>query len=173
MNKPDTILAAGAQGECPARLIALLQAAGYPGGGDADTLTPEIMGSVAAAQQELHVAEPDELTLTLSDGTQRVIKGKLVGQATWDALRKRAAERTGLVTATQLGAVMAEHAPAAAAASAEETAEGGKLEGEAAAAAGAEPAAADDALPEGVTAGEQKAAAEAAAAEAAKGGELP
>lgn len=97
----DTILAAGAQGECPAQLIALLQAAGYigpldAGGAQLDQLDADIMVLVALAQADLGVSEPEELRVTLADGTSQVIKGELVGQATWDALRVKAAHRTGL-----------------------------------------------------------------------------
>jgi hypothetical protein len=167
----DTILAVGAQGECPAQLIALLQAGGYPGGGDGETLTPEIMAAVTAAQAALDVAEPDELWLSTSTGVKVCIKGTLVGQATWDALRAQAAHRTGLVTPAQSADAIAKvaietHEATEAAAT-----------GVAAAALRAAQAAPDEEpeqpgaveeTPEGVSPGEK--AAQAAAAAAAAGG---
>lgn len=150
----DTILAAGAQGECPAQLIALLQAAGYigpldAGGPQLDQLDADVMMLVALAQADLGVSEPEELPVTLADGTSQVIKGALIGQATWDALRVKAAHRTGLF-------LVAPKAPAAPAEAAQA--------GEPAAKAPAEPQQAGEIATEGERAAQQAAALEAVAA---------
>lgn len=159
----DTILAVGAQGECPAELIALLQAAGFgvPFSTPDDRLTADAMAAVKHAQQELGVDEPTELNVKLTDGTPVVVKGALASQATWDALRVAAARRTGLVTMAEAlalkeptNAVPASDLPPAA---------GVEPAGDE-----AEQAGTVEEAPEGVTPGEK--AAQAAAAAAAAGG---
>lgn len=91
----DTILAAGASGDQAQQLIALLQAAGFPVG-TVSEITPDVMGVVAVAQAALGVVEPGSFSPAEPGLT---IEGQLVGQATWDALRKAAAARTGLYLA--------------------------------------------------------------------------
>jgi hypothetical protein len=143
----DTILAVGAHGECPERLHALLEAAGFPvpdlGGGQ--QLTSEVMYLVLQAQAELGIAEPEELSITVG-GETVIVKGTFVGQATWDALRARAAARTGLLEPAKQDSPPATSAAVASAAST------GDASGD------ARPG------PEGVAPGEAAAQAEAAAA---------
>jgi hypothetical protein len=95
----DTILAAGAKGECPERLIGLLDATGHPPEptGSVDQVDAEVLNAVERFQVANHIVEPAEIQVTLQDGQQAVIKGTLVGQQTWDALYAQAAARLGLV----------------------------------------------------------------------------
>lgn len=98
--EPDPILAVGATGTCAEQLIALLDAAGYCYEAKPqealDTITPAIMAAAVDAQGELAVKEPAEFALP-GVSPPRFVKGTFIGQDTWTALRKAAAERTGLL----------------------------------------------------------------------------
>jgi len=141
----DTVLAAGATGECPKQLLALARAVGidslfFPGSG------PERLSIDSITQTDIAVLQnwaaengglaPAATQLELYDGQQ--INGMFITQPIWDLLREKAIAATGLGInivpppdpAPVLEPVVAETPPAAAPAApavAESTAESGRF----------------------------------------------
>lgn len=89
----DTILAAGAEGECPEQLLALARAVGI----GAAELNFQAMDAIISKALAIDPNMP-QLAVELSLAGGGSVKGAFITQPVWDALRLEAARLTGLLT---------------------------------------------------------------------------